>query len=143
MLMLEDSFWKSVFFCHTDLRVGTKVIRFASKCLFHLPLNYFDHCVFRNFLPFSKFCQPPIQGQDLYGLEAHLRTGGQKDQGDIRMNDTSDSTCSKHTASLPGPGLRFQGSSLHRDVPDGGPRREGGSAICRLRFPFPSVSEPL
>lgn len=55
MLMLEDSFWKSVFFCHTDLRVGTKVIRFAGKCLFHLPLNYFDHCVFRNFLLFSEF----------------------------------------------------------------------------------------
>lgn len=69
MLMLEDSFWKSVFFCHTDLRVGTKVIRFAGKCLFHLRLNYFDHCVFRNFLPFSKFCQPPpFKGRTCMGL---------------------------------------------------------------------------
>lgn len=68
MLMLEDSFWKSVFFCHTDLRVGTKVIRFASKCLFHLPLNYSLIMVCSETFYGYKVLPAPVQGQNLMGL---------------------------------------------------------------------------
>lgn len=70
----------------------------------YLPLNYFLIVVCsETFYCSQSSVTATFKDRTLCGLETHsLRTRGQKDQGNINMNDTSYSCCSMHTASLPG-----------------------------------------